>query len=159
MRNILLPIAMQIIGAVVVIAEIIIPSAGILSIIAICLFGYSIYIVFTTVSHFAGFVFVCVDIVLLPVLIIYGIKLMAKSPVTLKKELSTSDGYTSQSQELYGYTGLEGDTLTDLRPSGTAYIAGKRLDVIARGEYIEKGKNVVVSAVEGNQIIVKLKDQ
>jgi membrane-bound serine protease (ClpP class) len=98
-----------------------------------------------------------VDIVLLPVLIIYGIKLMAKSPVTLKKELSTSDGYTSQSQELYGYIGLEGDTLTDLRPSGTAYIGGKRLDVIARGEYIEKGKNVVVSAVEGNQVIVKLK--
>lgn len=158
MKNILLPVVMQIIGAAVIIAEIIIPSAGVLSIIAICLFGYSIYIVFTTVSQFAGFVFVCADMVLLPVLIIYGIKLMAKSPVTLRKELSASEGYTSQSQELEGYMGLEGETVTDLRPSGTAFIGEKRLDVIARGEYIEKGRNVIVSAVEGNQVIVKLKE-
>jgi len=158
MKNIILPIIMQIIGSAVIIAEIIIPSAGLLSIVAICLFGYSIYIVFATVSNFAGFIFVCTDMVVIPLLIIYGIKLMARSPVTLRKKLSKSDGFTSQSQELEGYTGFEGETVTNLRPSGTAFINGKRLDVIARGEYIEKGSRIVVSAVEGNQVIVKRKE-
>lgn len=158
MKQILLPVLMQLIGCAVVIAEVVIPSAGLLSIVAIFLFGYSIYIVFTTVSPFAGFIFVCADMVVLPVLIIYGIKLMAKSPVTLRKKLSKSDGFTSQSKELEGYLGLEGVAVTNLRPSGTALISGKRLDVIARGEYIEKDSRIMVSTVEGNQIIVKRVD-
>jgi len=157
MKNIILPVIMQVIGSAVIITEIIIPSAGLLSVVAICLFGYSIYLVFTTVSDFAGFVFICADMVVIPLLIIYGIKLMARSPVTLRKKLSKSDGFTSQSQELEGYTGFEGEAVTNLRPSGTALIDGKRLDVIARGEYIEKGSRIVVSAVEGNQVIVKRK--
>ena len=155
MKNIMLPVIMQVIGSAVIITEIIIPSAGLLSVVAICLFGYSIYLVFTTVSYFAGFVFVCADMVVIPLLIIYGIKLMARSPVTLRKKLSKSDGFTSQSHELEGYTGYEGETVTNLRPSGTAVIDGKRLDVIARGEFIEKGSRIVVSVVEGNQVIVK----
>jgi membrane-bound serine protease (ClpP class) len=51
--------------------------------------------------------------------------------------------------------GREGKSVTDLRPGGTAIIDDKRLDVVSRGEYIEKGSNLIVVEVTGNQIIVR----
>jgi membrane-bound serine protease (ClpP class) len=153
-NNILLPIILQLAGVVVVIAEIILPSGGLLSILALGIIGYSLYIVFDTISISAGFVFVAADIIMLPVLIIVGIKLLAKSPVTLRKELSSKDGVTSQSHELDEYIGKKGIAITDLRPSGTALISGKRVDVVSRGEYINKNSKITVSSVTGNQIIV-----
>ncbi len=39
-----------------------------------------------------------------------------------------------------------------------AIIDGKRVDVVTRGEYIEKDSEITVTAVTGNQIIVCEKD-
>jgi membrane-bound serine protease (ClpP class) len=39
-----------------------------------------------------------------------------------------------------------------------AIIDGKRVDVVTRGEYIEKDSAIMVIAVTGNQIIVRKKD-
>ncbi len=151
-----LPIILQLVGVVVIIAEIILPSGGLLSLLALGTFGYSLYIVFNDISTTIGIIFVTVDMFLIPALVIIGLKLLAKSPVTLRKELSSKDGVTSQSQTLSSYTGLSGTTLTDLRPAGIALIEGKRLDVVSNGEYIEKNSKVTVSEISGNRIVVKL---
>lgn len=156
--NLNLPILLQLVGVIVIIAEIIIPSGGLLSLLAVGIFGYSLYIVFTGISTAAGIVFVTADIILIPVLVITGLKLIAKSPVTLRKELSRAEGVVSQSDELEKFMGLEGTALTDLHPSGVAEINGKRVDVVSRGEYIEKKSKIVVYSVRGNQIIVREKD-
>ncbi len=156
--NLNLPILLQLVGVIVIIAEIIIPSGGLLSLLAVGIFGYSLYIVFTGISTAAGIVFVTADIILIPVLVITGLKLVARSPVTLRKELSRAEGVVSQSDELEKFMGLEGTALTDLHPSGVADINGKRVDVVSRGEYIEKDSKIVVSSVRGNQIIVREKD-
>jgi membrane-bound serine protease (ClpP class) len=151
----IIPIALQLVAVVVIIAEIIIPSGGILSIIAAGLLGYSLYAVFTEVSNFAGMVFVIADVILLPVVLVIGIKLLARSPATLKTQLSKTDGYSSQSAELSAYAGGTGTAITNLRPSGTALINGRRVDVVSRGEYIEKNTPVTVVAVDGNRVVVK----
>lgn len=156
--NLNLPILLQLVGVIVIIAEIIIPSGGLLSLLAIGIFGYSLYIVFTGISTAAGIVFVTADIILIPVLVITGLKLIARSPVTLRKELSRAEGVVSQSEELEKFMGLEGTALTDLHPSGIAEINGKRVDVVSRGEYLEKNSKIVVYSVRGNQIIVREKD-
>ena len=154
-KTLLFPVILQLIGVVVVIAEIILPSGGILSILAAAIFGYSLYAVFTQVSASAGSVFIIADLIIIPILIYFGIKFLAKSPVTLKTQLSKKDGVTSQSPELDHYMGRKGQTITDLRPSGVALFDDERLDVVTRGEYIEKRQEIVVIAVRGNQIIVK----
>lgn len=153
-----LPIFLQLIGVLVIIAEIILPSGGILSILATGLFGYSLYLVFTNVSASAGMGFIIADLILIPILIYFGIRFLAKSPVTLRKELSKEDGVTSQSPEENDYIGSQGLAITDLRPSGVATIDEKRLDVVTRGEYLEKQTEIIVIAVRGNQIVVKQKD-
>ena len=156
--TILLPIILQVVGVIVIIAEIILPSGGLLSVLAAGIFGYSLYIVFHDVSTSVGFFFVTADAILIPILVIVGLKLLAKSPATLRKTLSREDGVTSQSSELDKYIGMEGTAITDLRPAGTATINGKRVDVVSRGEYLDKDSEIVVSTITGNQIIVRKKE-
>lgn len=50
---------------------------------------------------------------------------------------------------------LTGETLTALRPSGKALIAGERCDVISEGGFIEAGKLVKVISVEGLRVVVR----
>jgi membrane-bound serine protease (ClpP class) len=57
-----------------------------------------------------------------------------------------------------GLIGQEGVTLTPLRPAGVAEIAGRRLDVIADGMFVEAGQKVRVVSVEGARIVVALSE-
>ena len=157
--SLLLPIILQLVGVVVIIAEIILPSGGILSIAALGVFGYSLFIVFNEISMTSGFSFLVADLILIPVLVILGLKLLARSPVTLRKTLSRKEGVSSQSSELESYVGRQGNAVTDLRPAGIAVINGKRVDVVTRGEYLDKDSAIIVTAVTGNQIIVRKKDK
>lgn len=153
-----LPIILQLVGIVVIVAEIILPSGGILSILALGVFGYSLFIAFSQISTQVGFIFVAADLIIVPVLLIVGLKLLARSPVTLRKTLSREEGVTSQAPGLESYSGMRGVAVTDLRPAGIAVIDQKRVDVVTRGEYIEKDSPIVVSAVTGNQLIVRKTD-
>ncbi len=157
--SLLFPIILQLVGVVVIIAEIILPSGGILSIAALGVFGYSLFIVFNEISITIGFSFVAADLILIPVLVIVGLKLLARSPATLRKTLSRKEGVSSQSSELESYVGRQGNAVTDLRPAGIAVINGKRVDVVTRGEYLEKDSAIIVTTVTGNQIIVRKKDE
>jgi membrane-bound ClpP family serine protease len=155
MGALVIPIILQLVGVIVLIAEIIIPSGGLLGMVTIGLFGYSLYLVFTGISVFAGMIFVVVDIIMLPVVLFAGIKLLAKSPATLKTSLSKADGYSSQSEELEKYMGLTGTAITDLRPAGAGRFNNVRVDVVSRGEYIDQGSEIFVLEVEGNRVVVR----
>lgn len=148
---------LQLLGVAVIIAEIILPSGGILSILATGLFGYSLYIMFTQISTTAGVALVVADLILIPILVYFGLRFLAKSPVTLRARLSKEDGVTSQSADQDRYLGRQGVTVSDLRPSGVAILDGERMDVVTQGEYVEKQVEIIVIAVRGNQIVVKEK--
>ena len=153
--KLVLPIVLQVLGVVVVIAEFVLPSMGLLTVIALGLFGFSLYLVFTQVSQMTGFMFVIVDVCMIPVLIIVGVKMLAASPVTLRAKLESDKGALSQPPEWADLIGVTGEAVTDLHPSGSARFNGKKYDVISRGNYIQKGTTVSVLSVEGNRIVVK----
>lgn len=50
--------------------------------------------------------------------------------------------------------GSEGTALTALRPAGFASIDGRRINVVARGEFINAGERVMIAEVFGNRIVV-----
>ncbi|MCP4695161.1 MAG: serine protease, partial [Desulfobacterales bacterium] len=64
----------------------------------------------------------------------------------------------SQAPDLEKYLDLPGVAVTDLRPAGVARVDGRRLDVVSRGEYVDKDSEIVVIKVTGNQIVVKKKE-
>jgi membrane-bound serine protease (ClpP class) len=48
-----------------------------------------------------------------------------------------------------------GTAFTALRPSGTALINGKRVDVVTEGPFIERGAPIKVVATEGLRVVVR----
>jgi len=48
-----------------------------------------------------------------------------------------------------------GTAYTQLRPSGTALINGKRVDVVTEGSLIERGTPIKVVAIEGARVVVR----
>lgn len=155
MREFLIPVLLQLAGVIIIIAEIFLPSGGLLSLMAAGLFVYSLFIVFHDISTMVGTYFVLADLFIIPVLVAVGLKILARSPATLRETLSSDSGVVSQSPELKSFVGREGKSVTALHPGGTAIIDGKRLDVVSRGEYIDKDSNLVVVEATGNQIIVR----
>lgn len=158
MKSLILPLIFQFVGILVIIAEIVIPSGGLLALIAIGLIGYSLYFVFTTMPQSIAMIFIFADLIIIPIAVYLGLKLLVKSPATLNTTLSKANGVVSQSPELEKYLGKGGESVTDLRPSGTAIIEGKKVDVVTRGEYLEKSSEIIVLSVTGNQIIVGKKE-
>lgn len=150
-----LVIIFQLAGAAVVLAEIFIPSGGLLSLLSIGLFGYALYLAFTDIGHTAGIIVLMADFFIIPALVVLGFKLLARSAATLSSTLSRENGVVSQAEELAALLSCEGVLLTDLRPAGAALLDGKRIDVTSRGEFLEKDSRIVVCKVTANKVFVK----
>lgn len=92
------------------------------------------------------------------ILILILAKFLPKSrtfnKLILADEEKADQGYVSypSEKELVGQQGI---ALTTLRPAGSAEINGKRYDVMADWEYIEKESKIVVLRVEGVKVVVK----
>jgi membrane-bound ClpP family serine protease len=149
-----LPLILQIAGVIIIIAEIILPSGGILSIMAIGVLGFSLFKAFAVSSNI-GMLFLGADIIMVPALVLMGLKFIAKSSVTLRKTLSKEDGVVSQKKELDKFFDASGIAVTDLRPAGAIKVNNKKIDAVTQGEYVNKGASVRVIQVAGNQVIVK----
>lgn len=74
--------------------------------------------------------------------------------ISLEESQTKDVGYTAHidKKELLG---KEGETISNLRPAGTAEIEGQRIDVVSEGGYIKKGKQVKIVNVAGSRIVVK----
>jgi membrane-bound serine protease (ClpP class) len=150
----ILPVVLQILGVFTIVAEIFLPSLGLLTITALGFIGYSLFLVFTTFPITVFYTVLGADLILLPIAFILGFKALEVSPLSLKKKLSASQGVVSQSPDLKDYLDCTGHSITTLRPSGTALIDGVRLDVVTDGEFIEADAPLRVCKVTGNQVIV-----
>jgi len=158
LEKLLWPMVLQVLAVAVIIAEFVLPSMGLLTVAAVGLFGFSLYLVFSQISMMAGFTFVAIDVCLIPVLLIAGVRLLAASPVTLRTTLDSKDGAQVQPPEWAALIGVSGSAVTDLHPSGTALFNGRRYDVVTRGDFITKGSSITVISTEGNRIVVRQTD-
>lgn len=75
--------------------------------------------------------------------------------LTLERSNTTADGYVPGRKQLEILVGQEGVALSALRPSGSAEISGRRLDVVTQGEFLPAGTSVEVIAVDGARVTVR----
>ena len=89
------------------------------------------------------------------------VRFLPKTPFLKKLVLATQQshagGYVVVSAEQQGLVGKGGQSMSMLRPSGSAEIGGETYPVIADGEFIEPGTPIVVVEVNGNRIVVRKK--
>jgi membrane-bound ClpP family serine protease len=148
--------------AALVVAEVFIPSGGLLGVCALaCLVGG--VATFFRYSPAAGWIGVVVAIVMVPSLLVGAYKVLPKTRfgrrVILAPPLRERGDAIPDTAELVRLLGQAGTVLTPLRPVGMCSFAGRRVECVSESGYIQKGKTVKVIRVEGTQLTVRPTDE
>ncbi|MCM3746369.1 hypothetical protein M3223_03275 [Paenibacillus pasadenensis] len=72
----------------------------------------------------------------------------------LKEQLTSEEGFVS-AESRAALLHQEGVTITPLRPAGIVDIGGERIDVVTSGEFIAQNAMVKVYKVDGTRVIVR----
>jgi membrane-bound serine protease (ClpP class) len=145
--------------AVLIIAEVFVPSGGLISICAFaCLIGGML--IFFNHSAIAGWVGIGTAVVMIPSVLIVAYKIFPRTrfgkSVTLappQRERGDAISDTSELKELLGTVGV---VLTPLRPVGACDFSGRRVECVAEGGYVDRDKKVKVIRVQGTQLTVRV---
>ncbi|MBN1809165.1 MAG: hypothetical protein JW909_08855 [Planctomycetes bacterium] len=148
--DMLIPIILLVIGIGLFFLEAIIPSMGILTVAGVVAATIGIVLAFK-VSTTMGIIALVCTVVAIPLAVLFFFYVMKNTSIVLSGE--QKDYKSSQSKE--HLKGMAGVAVTYLRPSGTAMIDGKRIDVTAEGEFIEEGARVKVTRVDGIKVVVQ----
>lgn len=161
----IIEIILFIIGLVLLIVEIfIIPGFGIFGISGISLMVVGLFLGLLSDFKMIDWDIISIAIIQLAsvfvgssIIIFFLLKYLPRTEMLnkliLKESVNAKSGYAAK-ESLADFVGKVGTAMTDLRPSGTAMIEGKRIDVVTEGDYINHGSEIIVISVEGSKIVV-----
>jgi membrane-bound serine protease (ClpP class) len=143
-------------GLLLVLAEVLIPSMGILgTLAAACIIGAQVFA--WRVSSQTGVNFMLVSGVMVPIVVMAGLRIFPRTPIgkrLVAQGFTFDDGRAIDLRDA-GLLGAEGVVEAPLRPAGVARLNGRRVDVVSRGEMIAQGTRVQVVELAGNRVVVQ----
>lgn len=147
-------------GFALVIAEVFFVSFGVLSIAASLSMATAVFLAFLDHGPTTGMSFLILSLGGSAAAIYFGFKYLPQTSIGKALILSGDEQVkmrkAAQEPELGAFMGRFGVASSDLRPAGFAAFDGQRVDVVTRGELIEKGSRLKVIQVEGNRVVVTL---
>jgi membrane-bound serine protease (ClpP class) len=150
-------IVLVIVAAALFMLEFAVPSFGMLGLLSATAYTFALILGFRE-SRELGVKVVVLGIVLAPIALAAGIKLVKNSPLgrmtTLAPPTAAEVGRVG-AESLRRFDGRIGTALTDLRPAGRAAFGDERLDVTAAGGFVPKGSSLRVIRVEGVRVLVE----
>jgi len=154
-----LAIFLLVLGFLFVIAEVLFPSFGLLSVMATACFVLSVWLAFKA-GVVVGVTFIVVCLLVLPLVVYAGFKYVLPRSfvgrqIILTDTVSDQGEASGTDRDLKRFIGTEGVTRSYLRPAGVADINGERVDVVTEGEMVNRGTRVKVIGVEGNRVVVR----
>ena len=129
-----------------------VPGFSVPGIAGITMIGYGIF----KAGQMYGSSGVLITVLISAAVSVILIRGAVKSRTIKSISLDYSQKGTSAIDDYSFLLGKRGKALSDLRPSGTALIEGKRCDVVTDGEYIDENSDIIVNKIEGTRIIVTL---
>ncbi len=144
--------------AALIIAEIFVPSGGIISLFALaCVIGGAV--IFFRHSNTAGWIGVVIAVIMIPSVLVFAYRIFPKTrfgkSVTLTPPERKKGDAIPDTEELKELLGAVGLVMTPLRPVGMCDFSGQRLECVAEGGYVDKEKKVKVINVESTQLTVR----
>lgn len=149
-------IILLVLGLIMIIAELFVPG-GILGILGIGAVVGSLFLSTNDIGHMAMSISIAVLVSIIVSVILFktmGLEKGFFKNIILKDSTSTEKGYVSSINRIE-LIGLEGVSITPLRPAGTAIIEQERLDVISEGGFIQPNTKIKIVKTEGSRIIVR----
>jgi membrane-bound serine protease (ClpP class) len=148
--------------AVLLVAEVFIPSFGLLMVSAVaCLIGG--ITIFFRHSPAAGWIGVVVAILMIPSLLIMAYRTLPKTRfgkrIILAPPVRDRGDAIADTPELQQLLGREGRVLTTMRPVGMCEFDGRRIECVAEKGYLRKDNRVKVIRVEGTGVTVRVMDE
>jgi membrane-bound ClpP family serine protease len=145
--------------AVLILAEVFVPSGGIISFFALaCVIVGGV--IFFRHSTTAGWIGVVIAVIMIPSTLVFAYRIFPKTrfgkSVTLTPSEREQGDAIPDTAELKDLLGAEGLVLTPLRPVGMCDFSGQRLECVAEGGYVDKDKKVKVIDVESTQLTVRV---
>jgi membrane-bound ClpP family serine protease len=152
-------IGLLILGLVVVLVEVFVPTGGLLGLVAGALLLTSVGLAFSE-DTWTGVVFLALVTVSVPSVIGVGMHYLPQTAIGRKLILAPPkpeevDPATERDRALQHLVGQIGRTLTPLLPSGIAEIDGRRVATCSEGMSIDAGVLVRVVEVSGRRVVVR----
>ena len=155
--QILWPLICLGIGLTLLLAEVFVPSGGLIGLLALGFLSVAIYLGFTTTTH--GLKFLVALAILMPLTLTAAVQLWPRSPMAkyifLKPPTAEESAPEVRGHALEHLIGQFGRALTPLRPSGLVDFEGRRLDGMSEEGLIPAGALVRAIQVRSGQIIVR----
>ena len=150
---------LYLVSASLLIAEVFIPSGGIISVCSMaCLIGG--IAIFFKHSIVTGWIGIVIAIIMIPTIVIIAYKIFPKTKFGKSVSLAPSERQKGDavpdSQQLQDMVGAVGTVISKMRPVGMCDFDGKRLECVAESGYIDKRKKVEIIHVQATQLTVRL---
>jgi membrane-bound ClpP family serine protease len=144
-------------GGLVLVAELFIPSSGLLMVVGLALFGWGLFEAFA-ISWAFGVTNALMLMIVVPAGVVFGIRnwhrtFMGRRMSPPNPKLGNEDRLpVSDMQSLVGRAGR---SVTVLRPVGTCEFAGKRLECKAESGFIGSGVQVEAVGLSDRTVLVR----
>jgi membrane-bound ClpP family serine protease len=148
--------------AALIIAEVFVPSGGLLSACAFACVGGGILIFFkhSTVTGYVGLV---IAVMMIPLVLVLAYRIFPKTKfgrsVILAPPNRERGDAIADTDELKELLGAVGTVITPLRPVGMCDFSGRRVECVAESGYVDKSKKVKVIRVQGTQLTVRVTEE
>lgn len=152
-----LAMLLAVIGCFLVIAEVLIPSGGVIGFFALCTMIASIYFAYRAQGATGGLSMGLGLVVVVPLAVYGAFKLLPLTPlgrVLLAQPPREEDVLPEDDRQ--ALVGRVGVARSKMLPSGAVEIDGQMIDAVSRGRAIDPGQYVKVVEVRGNRVVVAL---
>jgi len=161
--NAVFAVLLLIIGLAILLAEVFIPSGGLLGVITFFALVLSVmfaYQAWGTSHPNIFYVFLIMLVLLVPSVVVFGFYMLPRTSFGKRVLLEAPDSkdlkpYAREMSHLSKLVGHYGTTLTMLNPGGLVNLDGERLHALSEGLSIEPGEWVEIVNIRGSSVIVR----
>ncbi|MGY8768528.1 MAG: NfeD family protein [Pirellulales bacterium] len=159
MDPIIIALILLVVGLALIFLELFIPSAGLLSVLAVTSLIGSVVWAYMECGIEVGTIFFAAVVIIVPTFITVALKWWPHTPIGRWILLSPPSEEACSSETLATYAhlvGMQGTAKCTLLPGGVAIIEDQQYDVVTDGSVIDKGDVIEVIEVDGTRIVVTL---
>ncbi len=146
-----------VVGVVLLLVELVVPGFGVSGILGLVALVAAVVLQIGNPTGMLFVIAIALFVIAAVVLLIYRSVMkgrLGRSKIILQEQIDGESNALSEAEQ-QALVGKSGTTLSPLRPSGIALVAGRRLNVMTDGEFLDKDVPVTVVQAAGLRILVR----